>query len=113
MKGGQQGSRNALETSTALTNRNGVGLAVTVTNQSGAVTFPAPGASSETQRFYRAVWESASGRHTGFLPNGRKVGLVGETVCVQPGPPTPLAAPSGNTFYRLRKLWQRRGGSAD
>jgi len=30
---------------------------VTVTNQSGAVTFPAPGATNAAQRFYRAVWQ--------------------------------------------------------
>ena len=30
-------------------------LTVTVTNQSGTVTFPAPGATSSAQRFYRAV----------------------------------------------------------
>jgi len=57
LKGGQQGSRNALEGSTALTDCNSVGLTVTVTNQSGAVTFPAPGATRDTQRFHRAVWQ--------------------------------------------------------
>jgi hypothetical protein len=52
---GKQGSRCALETSTALPNWNSASLTVTVTNQSGAVTFPAPGATSNAQRFYRAV----------------------------------------------------------
>jgi len=52
---GKQGSRYAIETSTALTNRNNAALTVTVTNQSGTVTFPAPGATSGTQRFYCAV----------------------------------------------------------
>src|SRR6185369_1322065 len=41
---GKQGSRYALETSTALTNWNSAALTVTVTNQSGAASFPAPGA---------------------------------------------------------------------
>ena len=54
---GKQGSRYAIETSTALTNWTSAGLTVTVTNQSGAVTFPAPGATSDAQRFYRAVWQ--------------------------------------------------------
>ena len=54
---GKQGSRYALETSTALTNWNSAALTVTVTNRSGAVTFPAPGATSEPRRFYRAVWQ--------------------------------------------------------
>jgi len=54
---GKQGSRYALETSTALPNWNGAALTVTVTNQSGAVTFPAPGAPSDAHRFYRAVWQ--------------------------------------------------------
>ena len=52
---GKQGSRYALETSTALPNWISAGLTVTVTNQSGVVTFPAPGAPSGAQRFYRAV----------------------------------------------------------
>lgn len=47
----------ALETSTALNNWISAGLTVTVTNQSGAVTFPAPGATNDPQRFYRAVWQ--------------------------------------------------------
>ena len=47
----------AIETSTALTHWNSAGLTVTVTKQSGAVTFPAPGAPSGAQRFYRAVWQ--------------------------------------------------------
>jgi ASPIC and UnbV/FG-GAP-like repeat len=54
---GKQGSRYALETSTALPNWTGEDLTVTVTNQSGAVAFPAPGAGSGGQRFYRAVWQ--------------------------------------------------------
>ena len=54
---GKQGSRYAIETSTALTNWNSAALTVTVTNQSGAVTFPAPGTASGAQRFYRAVWQ--------------------------------------------------------
>ena len=53
---GKQGSRYAIETSTALTNWNSAPLTVTVTNQNGAVTFPAPGGASDAQRFYRAVW---------------------------------------------------------
>jgi hypothetical protein len=57
MLAGRQGSRYAIETSTALSNWNSAGLTVTVTNQSGAVTFPAPGATSGAQRFYRAVWQ--------------------------------------------------------
>ena len=51
----KQGARYAIETSTALPNWNSAGL--TVTNQSGAVTFPAPGATSGAQRSYRAVWQ--------------------------------------------------------
>ena len=54
---GKQGSRYALETSTALPHWTSANLTVTVTNQSGAVTFPAPGAPSGAQRFYRAVWQ--------------------------------------------------------
>ena len=53
---GKQGSRYAIETSTALPNWNSTALTVTVTNQSGVVTFPAPGATNSAQRFYRAVW---------------------------------------------------------
>ena len=52
---GKQGSRYALETSTALPNWTGAGLTITVTNQSGAVAFPAPGAPNDAERFYRAV----------------------------------------------------------
>jgi len=33
------------------------GLTVTVTDANGAVTFPAPGATSDAQRFYRALWQ--------------------------------------------------------
>jgi hypothetical protein len=40
-----------------LTNWNSAALTVTVTNQSGAASFPAPGAASGAQRFYRAVWQ--------------------------------------------------------
>ena len=54
---GKQGSRYALETSTALFNWTSANLTVTVTNQSGAVTFPAPGAASGAQRFYRGLWQ--------------------------------------------------------
>jgi hypothetical protein len=54
---GKQGSRYALQTSTALTNWTNANLTVTVTNQSGAVTFPAPGATNDEQRFYREVWQ--------------------------------------------------------
>ncbi len=54
---GKQGSRYAIETSTALPNWTSTNLTVTVTNQSGAITFPAPGATNDPQRFYRAVWQ--------------------------------------------------------
>ena len=54
---GKQGSRYAIETSTALNNWISAALTVTVTNANGAVTFPAPSATSEAQRFYRAVWQ--------------------------------------------------------
>jgi ASPIC and UnbV/FG-GAP-like repeat/Immunoglobulin domain len=54
---GKQGSRYALETSTALPNWTSADLTITVTNQSGTVTFPAPGATNDAQRFYRAVWQ--------------------------------------------------------
>ena len=54
---GKQGSRYAIETSTTLPNWKSTGLTVTVTNQNGAVTFPAPGATNDAQRFYRAVWQ--------------------------------------------------------
>ena len=54
---GKQGSRYAIETSTSLPNWTSAGLTVTVTNQSGAVTFPTPGATNGAQRFYRAVWQ--------------------------------------------------------
>jgi len=30
---------------------------INATNESGVVTFPAPGAPSGAQRFYRAVWQ--------------------------------------------------------
>jgi ASPIC/UnbV protein/VCBS repeat protein len=53
---GKQGSRYAIETSTTLPNWDSTGLTITVTNQSGVMTFPAPGATSDAQRFYRAVW---------------------------------------------------------
>ena len=53
---GKQGSRYAIETSTALPNWNSADLTVTVTNQSGTVTFPAPGATNGGHGFYRAVW---------------------------------------------------------
>jgi len=54
---GKPGSRYAIETSTALSNWTSANLTVTVTNQSGAVAFPAPGATNDAQRFYRAVWQ--------------------------------------------------------
>jgi hypothetical protein len=54
---GKQGPRYAIETSTALTNWTSANLTVTVTNQSGTVTFSAPGATNDAQRFYRAVWQ--------------------------------------------------------
>jgi hypothetical protein len=54
---GKQGSRYAIEAWTALPNWNSAGLTVTVTNQSGTVTFPAPGATNDAHRFYRAVWQ--------------------------------------------------------
>src|SRR6266498_4144513 len=53
---GKQGSRYAIETSTALPNWNSAALTATVTNQSGTVTFSVPNATSGAQRFYRAVW---------------------------------------------------------
>jgi hypothetical protein len=52
---GKQGSRYALETSTALPNWNSAAITVTVTNESDTVTFPAPGATNGAQRFYRAL----------------------------------------------------------
>ena len=54
---GKQGSHYAIEASTALTNWSSANLTVTVTNPSGAAVFPAPGAASGAQRFYRAVWQ--------------------------------------------------------
>ena len=54
---GKQGSRYAIDTSTALTNWTNANLTVTVTNQNGAVSFPAPGATNDAHRFYRAVWQ--------------------------------------------------------
>src|SRR5437870_4144675 len=54
---GKQGSRCAIETSTALNNWTSAALTVRVTNQSGAVAFPAPGATNDAQRFYRALWQ--------------------------------------------------------
>ena len=54
---GTQASRYAIETSTALPHWNSAALTVMVTNQNGAVTFPAPGAPNGAQRFYRAVWQ--------------------------------------------------------
>jgi hypothetical protein len=54
---GKQGCHFAIETSTAFPNWNSAGLTVTVTNESGVVTFSAPGAPSGAQRFYRAVWQ--------------------------------------------------------
>ncbi len=54
---GKQGSRYAIETSSALNNWTSAALTVTATNQNGTVTFSAPGATSGAQRFYRAVWQ--------------------------------------------------------
>ena len=54
---GKQGSRYAIETSTALPNWTSANLTVTVTNQSGTTTFPAPNTPNGAQRFYRAVWQ--------------------------------------------------------
>lgn len=54
---GQQGSRYVIESSTSLTNWTSAALTVTVTNQSGAVAFPAPGATNDARRFYRALWQ--------------------------------------------------------
>ena len=51
----KQGSRYTIETSTVLPNWNSTDLTVTVTNQSGTVRFVAPDATSDAQRFYRAV----------------------------------------------------------
>jgi hypothetical protein len=54
---GKQGSRYAIETSTALPSWYRADLTITVTNQSGTVRFPAPDATGDAQRFYRAVWQ--------------------------------------------------------
>jgi len=54
---GKQGSRYAIETSTALPNWISAGLTVTVTNESGAMTFAAPDMTNSARRFYRAVWQ--------------------------------------------------------
>jgi hypothetical protein len=54
---GKQGSRYTIESSTALPNWTSAGLTVTATNQSGGVIFPAPGATNDERRFYRAVWK--------------------------------------------------------
>jgi hypothetical protein len=54
---GKQGCHFAIETSIAFPDWNSAGLTITVTNESGVVTFPAPGAPSGAQRFYRAVWK--------------------------------------------------------
>ena len=51
---GKEGSRYTIETSTSLANWTNANLTVTVTNQSGAVVFPAPGATNDPRRFYRA-----------------------------------------------------------
>jgi hypothetical protein len=52
---GKQGSRYTIETSTSLPHWTSAGLTVTVTNQNGTVIFPAPSATDDAQRFYRAV----------------------------------------------------------
>ena len=54
---GKQGSRYLIETSTALPAWLRAVLAVTITNQSGTIAFPAPDGAGGGQRFYRAVWE--------------------------------------------------------
>src|SRR6185295_768473 len=54
---GKQGSRYAIETSTALPHWTSADLTVTVTNPSGVVTFAAPNAPIGEQRFYRALWQ--------------------------------------------------------
>lgn len=54
---GKQGSRYAIETSTALPAWTSAVLTVTVTNPGGTVTFPSSGAASGARRFYRAVWQ--------------------------------------------------------
>ena len=54
---GKQGSRYVIESSTILTNWNRENLTVTVTNQNGTATFLAPSATSDAQRFYRALWK--------------------------------------------------------
>ena len=78
------------------------------------LTVPAPDPTNGGQRFYRALWQSESDRRSGFLPIGRKAGLVGETVCVQPSPstrprrrssaagPAPEAVPSRSNFATAR-----------
>jgi hypothetical protein len=53
---GKQGSSYAIETSNVLPIWNSPGVTVTVTNQSGTVTFPAPSSPNEAQTLYRAVW---------------------------------------------------------
>jgi enediyne biosynthesis protein E4 len=53
---GKQGSRYAIETSTALPNWESANLTVTVTNQSGAISLRAP-IGNGSQAFYRAVWQ--------------------------------------------------------
>ena len=52
---GKQGSRYAIETATALPTWASADLTVTVTNQSGTVTFPAPGATGDARHFYRGM----------------------------------------------------------
>jgi len=54
---GKQGSRYTIETSTVLPLWSDANLTITVTNQSGTITFPAPEATSASQRFYRAVYQ--------------------------------------------------------
>jgi hypothetical protein len=54
---GKQGCRYAIEGSTSLPTWDTANLTVTITNQGGAVTFPAPDATNGIHRFYRAIWQ--------------------------------------------------------
>ena len=50
-------TRHTIETSTALPHWTSADLTATVTNPSGAVTFPAPCPHSGAEPYYRAVWQ--------------------------------------------------------
>jgi hypothetical protein len=53
---GKQGSSYDIQTSTDLANwTSTLNFTVTVTNPDGTLTFPAPGTTSDAQRFYRAA----------------------------------------------------------